>query len=72
MLARFSGQAVGSTLAKLQSLRYNGDIELLAEAQPVLQGRAVSGVGERKGKGSERERKAREKGSKSDDSSSTL
>ena len=31
MLARFSGQTVGSTVAKLQKLRYNGDFELLAE-----------------------------------------
>ena len=28
MLARFSGQTVGSTIAKLQRLRYNGDFEL--------------------------------------------
>ena len=31
MLARFSEQAVGSTIAKPQRLRYNGVFELLAE-----------------------------------------
>ena len=31
MLARFSGDTVGSTVAKLQTLLYNGDFELLAE-----------------------------------------
>ena len=31
MLARFRGQTVGSTRAKLQKLRYNGDFELLAQ-----------------------------------------
>ena len=31
MLARFSGKTVGSTIAKMQRLRYNGDCELLAE-----------------------------------------
>ena len=31
MLARFSGQTVGSSIAKLQRLRYNEDFERLAE-----------------------------------------
>ena len=30
MLARFSGQTVESTMAKLPKLRYNGNFELLA------------------------------------------
>ena len=40
MLARFSRQTVGSTMAKLQRLRYNGDFELLAEqlAEVVAEG----------------------------------
>ena len=38
MLARFSGETVGSTIAKLQTLRYNGDFELLAE--PFAEGLA--------------------------------
>ena len=32
MLARFSGQTVGSTIANLQRVRYDGDFELLAES----------------------------------------
>ena len=38
MLARFSGDTVGSTVAKRQRLRYNGDFELLAE--PFAEGLA--------------------------------